>query len=120
MTFEDALSHELIETIGFDYENKTFVVKLGNLDSLVTIQIQPYSDPRVPFQYVVSHNIKSPDQAAPYRSSIWFQESPEAALSKAITDLVRYYEVGVNEGHQPSEEWLVQARGVKWIAYKKA
>ena len=106
-TFENAFDNELVTLVVADEESGMFEVQIGDLDTHVTIELGRFmtSDKT---KFWVSHAIKTPSQATPYRTSIPFYDSPAEALHRAIDGLTSFYREAVDEGHEPKEEWLVE------------
>lgn len=105
-TFDDVLDDDLVTVVERDDEMGEFVVRIGGLETPVTIMLERLkNNERTNFQ--LSHVINTPEQAGPYRTSLPFGDRPEYALKKAITGLTMYYRQAVEKGHEPSEDWLV-------------
>ena len=105
-TFEDVLDDGLVTVIERNDEVGEFVVRIGRLETPVTIELKrPMNSERTKFR--LSHVIKTPLQAGPYRTSLPFGDYPGYALHKAINGLTSYYMQAVEKGYEPSEDWLV-------------
>jgi len=107
-TFAEELERDLVTVVSSDTESRTFRIKIGTLATVITIRISKRRGPNGRYEYTVSHAIRTPKQAGPYLSSIPFGETPEAALGKAIDDLMIFYSLGVRDGYEPAEGWLVR------------
>lgn len=105
-TFDDALDDELVTVFERNDEMGAFLVRIGTLETLVTITLGRYMTSEHT-RFELSHAIKTPLQGAPYRTSLPFDDSPGHALHRAVDGLTRWYRDAVENGHQPSEDWLV-------------
>ena len=106
-SFDSALEDELITVIERDDDEGHYCIKIGELQTHVTIELGRYmTSDRTKF--FVSHAIKTPTQLDAYRTSLPFGDSPDAALLKAISGLTMYYRQAVTKGHHPHEDWLVE------------
>ena len=81
-------------------------ILLGSLRTPITIDIHPFGDY---WEFKVSHAIHTPVQIAPYWTSRPFDDSPSAALRRAVAGLESYYLQAKRLGYEPSEGWLVAA-----------
>ncbi|MGO9769533.1 MAG: hypothetical protein ACLPSW_08275 [Roseiarcus sp.] len=105
--FDDALSDDLVTVVTRNDSMGTFDVQIGELETIVTIDLGRFMDcDRTKFQ--LSHAIKTPIQAGPYRTSIPIADDPAYALHRAIKSLTDYYRDAVKRGHKPNEQWLVE------------
>ena len=105
-TFDEVLGNGLLDIIERNDEMDEFVVRIGSLETPVTIELGRFmKSERTKFR--LSHAIKTPLQAGPYRTSLPFGDDPGYALHRAIDGLASWYEKAVEEGHEPSEDWLV-------------
>ena len=59
-------------------------------------------------EFRLSHAIKTPLQFGPYRTSCPIGGDPAYALNLAVMGLINYYREAVDDGHTPSEDWLVE------------
>lgn len=88
-----------------DCRGLTFSFRLGKLSTVITLRLTHLEDGDV--GYVLSHAIKTPLQAGPYRASRSYDDSFPAAVRKAIRGLSSYYASAVEAGYEPAESWLV-------------
>lgn len=88
-----------------DCRGLTFSFRLGRLSTLITLRLTHLEGGDV--GYALSHAIKTPLQAGPYRTSRSYDDSFPAAVRKAVRGLSSYYASAVEAGHEPAEEWLV-------------
>ncbi len=105
-TFDDVLDDELVTVVERNDEMGEFVVRIGNLETPVSIELGRFmTSERTKFR--LSHVIKTPMPAGPYRTSLPFGDDPGYALHRAIDGRTSYYRQAVEKGHEPSEDWLV-------------
>lgn len=106
-TFDSALKDDLVSVVNRDDDMGSFKIQIGALETVVTIELGRFmtSDET---KFFVSHAIKTPVQAGPYRTSRPFADYPPYALHMAIRGLTDYYRQAVDKGHEPSEDWLVE------------
>ena len=115
-TFSNVLdTDELVTEISSDYASRIFRIRIGTLATVVTIQIGLGKNQVGKYSYSSSHAIKTPEQFAPYNSSIFFGDTPEEALKKAIRDLTVFYEAAEQAGCKPDETWLVPNRSANAV-----
>ena len=105
--FDRALEDPLITVVNRVDEMGIFEITIGELETIVTIELGRYMNSDTT-KFAVSHAIKTPSQATPYRTSTPFDDSPAGALHRAIEGLTIYYSDAVMEGHEPNENWLVE------------
>lgn len=106
-TFESALNNSLIHVVSRNDSSGVYEIRVGELETIVTIELGRLMDSdRTRFS--LSHTIKTPTQAGPYRTSVPIADYPAYALLMAITGLTQYYRDAVKEGHKPNENWLVK------------
>lgn len=104
--FDEVLDDELVTVVERNDEMGEFVVRIGDLETLVSIELGRFmTSERTKFR--LSHVIQTPMLAGPYRTSLPFGDDPGYALHKAIDGLTSYYREAVDQGHEPSEDWLV-------------
>jgi hypothetical protein len=105
VTIDEILRDDLIEVVDRDDELGSYAIKLGSLQTVVSIELGRFrsSDQT---KYNVSHAIKTPTQIGAYRTSRPLADSWELALSRAISGLTMYYREATRAGHEPSEDWL--------------
>ena len=106
-TIDGVLESEFVTVIERNDDAGLYCVRIGTLATAVTIELRPAESGEMT-EFVVSHAIHTPTQAGPYRTSLPFGDYPAYALHKAISGLTSYYRDAVRQGHQPSEDWLVQ------------
>lgn len=73
----------------------------------VTVEIYHASDMTNPYQFSLSHYVRTPLQAGPYVPSAPYYASEAIALSQAIEAITSFIKAAVREGHEPRAEWLV-------------
>ena len=79
---------------------------LGTLTPLITIKLYQMIG-REGMYFEQSHFIHTPMQGGPYMTSRPWNDSEEAALRQAVTGLTMHYTEAVQNGHAPSDSWLV-------------
>lgn len=57
--------------------------------------------------FTLSHNVKTPSQAGPYRPSRTMASTEDAALKEAIDATRRFLVGAISEGHSFKDDWLV-------------
>ena len=104
--FSDVLTNDLITVVDADERSRTFRVRIGKLRTVVTIRVAGGAT-QGRYEYTASHAIRTPEQLAPYYTSVPFADTPALALAKAASDLTMFYSVATRLGHRPQESWLV-------------
>ena len=59
------------------------------------------------FNYIISHAIKTPEQAGPYRSDCPWGDYDAYALHKAVASVADHYNSAVKKGYKPAANWLI-------------
>jgi len=59
------------------------------------------------FNYIISHAIKTPEQAGPYRSDRPWGDYDAYALHMAVASVADPYNSAVKNGYQPAANWLI-------------
>ncbi|TRU68962.1 MAG: hypothetical protein EWV55_22355 [Microcystis viridis Mv_BB_P_19951000_S69] len=62
---------------------------------------------REPFHFTVSHNVHTPTQFGPYDPSVAQAVTESQAIHSAISAITTFLVSAINEGHEPSDDWLV-------------
>lgn len=106
-TFDSALEDELVTVLKRDDSTGYYEIRIGVLETVVTIELGRFMDSENT-KFTVSHSIKTPGQAAPYRSGRFFYDYPAYALRMAIRGLTEHYCSAVRTGHKPDESWLME------------
>lgn len=105
MTVDEALNHNLVTVIQRNHQAGFYRITLGTLATEVFIRLKPKGGSgQTAFER--SHDIKTPLQIGPYRTSISLYDTPGDAMRRAITGLTDHYEHAVKAGHSPEESWL--------------
>ena len=105
-TFDGVLDNDLLTLVCGDVSSGTFKFRVGTLKTVITINLSsPTDSDRTTFRR--SHAIKTPSQAGPYLPSLDFADYPAYALHRAITSITDYYKQAEEDGHTPTEDWLV-------------
>jgi hypothetical protein len=105
ITIDEALQDEYLTVVSRNDSAGLYRVKIGSLRTDVTIRLKQQRGTRRT-EFEVSHAIKTPDQAGPYRTSLPFGEDAASALHRAVTGLTSYYGQAIKAGRQPEETWL--------------
>lgn len=106
-TIDDILSDPLI-TVEDRYDDMgNFAIRIGALTTDVFIELGRFRTGATT-KFRVSHSIHTPEQDAPYRTSLPIADYWEAALNRAVDGLLFYYRMAVRSGHLPQESWLVE------------
>ena len=106
-TFENVLDYELVTVVTRDDSRGVFEIRVGELETIVTIELRRDMS-RNDTEFRLSHAIKTPLQIGPYRTSCPIGGDPAYALNLAVTGLINHYREAVDDGHSPSEDWLVE------------
>lgn len=59
------------------------------------------------YHFTVSHNVHTPSQATPYYPSVTCAATESEAIEQAISTTVTFLQSAIEQGHEPSESWLV-------------
>lgn len=105
-TIDKVLKDDLVKVVNRDDSRGIYEVRIGDLETVITIKLGRNLDSQET-EFNVSHAMKTPTQAGPYRTSIPFADDPPYALHRAITGLTQHYREGIEAGHTPNEGWLV-------------
>jgi hypothetical protein len=106
-TIDSALERDLIEIVDRNDDFGSFTIRVGELETPVTIDIGRFLTSENA-KFSVTHSIHTPVQGGPYRTSKPYAEDAAYALHRAIDGLISYYEEAVRAGHEPEESWLVE------------
>jgi hypothetical protein len=109
-TIDKALADDLITVLDRNETAGEFTVRVGNLETPVTIYLRRMLGSE-DVEFIVSHAIKTPAQMDPYRTSRTIEDDAPYALHRAISGITDWYRQGVRAGHTPSEQWLVRNEG---------
>ncbi|MBS9388746.1 MAG: hypothetical protein HEQ33_07570 [Dolichospermum sp. WA123] len=60
-----------------------------------------------PYHFTVSHNVRTPTQAGPYYPSITQAATESEAIHQAISSTKAYLVGAIDQGHEPSDSWLI-------------
>ena len=108
-TIDSALDDDLV-TVVTRYDNMgVFEIQIGILTTIVTIDLGRFLDSDLT-KLTMTHAIKTPGMISPYVSSRAYWDYPAYALDHAVSSLTDEYRIAINDGHTPSEAWLVQRR----------
>jgi hypothetical protein len=105
---KELLSEELLSEQSVLVNEYSFF--LGDITARIKVRIyyDAYRE-RDPYRFSLSHYIKTPMQAGPYIPSTPWTGSEATALGRGLDSLTRQYNHAVENGHIPSETWLVKA-----------
>ena len=106
-SFADALENDLVTVVTSDERSRTFRIRIGILATVVTIRVA-HRRTNGMYEYTPSHAIHTPEQFAPYYTSVPYGDTPADALAKALSDFTTFYSVATRLGHVPAESWLVR------------
>ncbi len=65
-TFAEELERELVAVVSSDPASRTFRIKIGALNTVITIRVGKRRGTHGRYEYSVSHAIRTPEQAGPY------------------------------------------------------
>jgi hypothetical protein len=104
ISIDEILSDDSFENVKIYIREISFNLK--ELSPVIKIRLykQP-NDQRVFFEQ--SHFLDTPIQADPYRTSTPFADDEEGALRHAVRTFMDFFPAAVEQGHKPSDEWLV-------------
>jgi hypothetical protein len=105
-SIDRALNDDLVTVLDRDDQAGFYTVRIGDIPTPVNIALERRSATNATV-YTVSHAIKTPELAEPYRVVRQADNNPELALRRAIRGLTRNYGLAVDAGHTPSEDWLI-------------
>ena len=76
----------------------------------IIIRIYKYMDHNLKDKYTftISHNIKTPLLSDSYKTSITIWDSEDKALDFAINTITENYQVAIEQGYIPQNDWLVK------------
>lgn len=106
-TFDSVLEDDLVTVVEQNDGAGHFCIRIGALQTPVTIELGRHMDSDRT-KFTVSHAIKTPSLAGPYRTSLPFSDTPVSALRKAVSGLTMHYRQAIHDGHEPRENWLVE------------
>ncbi len=101
--------HEVSESYVLVREVKLHL-NVGSDFFFPSIRIKIYKsnvNSRYPYWFDMSHHVHTPTQAGPYYPSSPCRESEQIAIQAVITATCDYIKSAINEGHKPSESWLI-------------
>lgn len=105
-TVDHALADPLIEVVDRDDDAGHYTLRVRGLSTL--IQVILTLNPKIGrVTYTVSHLIKTPGMAEPYRPKPTAGRDDGDALHKAISGLVAFYRAAERKGQTPEESWLI-------------
>jgi hypothetical protein len=106
MTFNQALAKPLIKTVLRNDEEGFFQVRVGIIETNVTIMVLSRGDGT----YVTTQDyaVKTDWQAGPYRVRNRPFEIPGEALDNALSTYCDYYQIAVYNGYKPKASWFVR------------
>lgn len=106
---EDAFSSDSISKYGANDEN-TYWFSLKDILTIVTVAISKGKMAgRDGYNFKLSHYIKTPQQAGPYRPGRQWGDDKAYALHQAVSAITHYYDMAIENGDKPSEKWLIKA-----------
>lgn len=110
MTFDDVLENCLVTVVSRDDKKGIFKIKIGTLDTTITIKVNQRKSVNRQYLYHVSHGIQTPIQHGPYFSSVCWGPTRPLSLHKAIEDFLVYYKKAIKDNYDPESEWLVASK----------
>jgi hypothetical protein len=106
-TMDSALEDDLVTVVDRNDDIGSYAIQIGELQTIIFIDLgRLVTNDQVKFR--VSHSIKTPLQAGPYRTSKVIEDDAAYALHRAVDGLTRDYRQAVKAGHTPRESWLVK------------
>jgi len=84
-----------------------YSVRIGVLKTDILIMLTPSTEKYGHFDIKVSHTIKTPLQARPYRQKWRCGRSQVDALRRSLHYLIEHYRKATRQGHKPGEDWLI-------------
>ena len=94
----------LIKVLSRNDDEGLYKVLLGDIETIITIKLE-FKDGW--FRFFRDYNVSTPNQAGVYYGSRNAFASPALALAEALAGLTTFYEIAIDDGHQPNEKWLV-------------
>ena len=107
LKFSSELDDDLVTVLERRDEEGFFRIRIGTLKTPVTIRLCRFITSNTT-RIQVSHEVKTPNQGAPYGANGQIENSPSDALRMAVFRLVLHYRQAVIAGRTPSEDWLVE------------
>jgi hypothetical protein len=104
-TFDDVLADDLIAVIHRNDSRGVFVIRIGKMRTQIEITLSRYMDCERT-SYWLTHAIKTPIQTFAHRPSPSEGDYPACALFHAISNMTHWYRNAVEQGHEPSDDWL--------------
>ena len=104
-TFDDVLADDLITVVHRDDSRGVFVIRIGEIRTQIEITLSRYMDCDLT-SFWLTHAIKTPIQPFAYRPSHPVADYPASALFNAVSNMTLWYRAAVEQGHQPSDDWL--------------
>ncbi len=106
---EDAFDSAGISEYGANDEN-TYWFSLRDIPIVVTVIVSKGKVAGLDgYNFKLSHYIKTPQQAGPYRPSRQWGDDKVYALHQAVSAITDYYDMAIKNGDKPSVEWLIKA-----------
>ena len=104
-TIDDAVSGKTLRDTKIHVREVSF--RLGHLDSKIRIRLFRYpGDKEIYFEH--SHFIQTPGQADVHLPAMQSDSNEAYALTHAVEALTRPYDYAVEQGHEPSDDWLIE------------
>ena len=105
-TFNSALAHPLFQKVSRDDEAGVFQVRIGALKTVLSITVIKIEIDR--YKTVVSHAIRTDEQAMPYRARHGCCDYAGEALAEALDAFAFWYSSAVRHRCTPKESWLIR------------
>lgn len=114
MLIENVIEHlaenrEVIESYVLVREIKLYL-DVGQDHFHPSIKVKIYKSSAIkqaPYHFEVSHHVHTPEQAAPYYTSITSAETENSAIERAISTTTSFIKSAIQAGREPSESWLI-------------
>ena len=112
VSIDDALRNPFISLVQRQDGDGIYEVRIGAIETVVTITLRRTWGDFGPTAYRTSHAIYTPGQVSPYWPTNRHAGTPGTALHEAITGLTQHYVKAIKDNHEPSETWLVPSEAV--------
>ena len=103
-TIDDAVSNQKLRDIKIFVREVSF--RLADLKPIIKIRLFRYPGDKEIY-YELSHFLQTPDQTSPIVPHLKSDNNEAYALTHAVEAFIDSYDLGVEGGYEPSEEWLI-------------
>jgi hypothetical protein len=105
LTTDEVIANSDINFISRRIFNE-YKFSVGKLKTVITIRTYQEKEGGH-YIFEQSHNIKTPSQIGPYKTSSPWGENEADAVQRAITSITQYYNQAIKNSDKPVESWLI-------------